>query len=96
MVYGAAPVAPQHAGGMRVVNHHDAAVLFRQVDQRRQRRNIAVHREHAVGDEQLAAAVVLNLFEDGLARLDVLVGEDPDLGAREAAAVDDGGVVELV
>ena len=34
----AAPVAPQHAGGMRVVHHHDGAVAFGGVDQPGQRR----------------------------------------------------------
>ena len=55
MVHRAAAVFAEDAGGVRVVNHHDAAVFFRQLDQLRQRRDVALHREDAVGDEQLAA-----------------------------------------
>ena len=47
---------------MRVVDHHDAAVFFGQLDQRGQRRNIAVHGENAVGDEKLAPAAVLDFL----------------------------------
>jgi hypothetical protein len=35
VIDGSATVASQHAGRMRVVNHHDGAVFFRQVAQRR-------------------------------------------------------------
>ena len=55
VVDGAAAVAAQHAGSVRVVDHHDGAVLFRQRGQLRQRADVAVHREDAVGDDQLVA-----------------------------------------
>src|SRR2546429_563503 len=53
VVDGAAAVAPEHAARMRIVDHHDAAELVGQVAQRRERAEIAVHAEDAVGDQQL-------------------------------------------
>ena len=35
MIDGAAPVASQHAGRVRVVDHHDRAIFFGQIAQRR-------------------------------------------------------------
>ena len=61
-------VAPKHAGGMCVVDHHDRAVPFGDFDQLRQRTDIAVHRKYAVSDQQLAARHVLQLFELRLGR----------------------------
>ena len=55
VVDGAAAVSSQHAGSMRIVDHHDGAMPFGGFHQPGQRADIAVHREHAVGDEQLAA-----------------------------------------
>ena len=54
MIDGAAAVAAEHAAGVRVVDHHDAAVFLGQRAQRRQRPEVAVHAEDAVGDQQLA------------------------------------------
>ena len=58
--------------------------------------DVAVHGEDAVGDDQLVAGLVLDLVQQlfGVGR--VLVAEDLDLGARQASAVDDAGVVQLV
>ena len=96
MVDGAAAVAAQHAGGMRVVHHHDGAVLFGRFHQAGQRADVAVHGEHAVGDQQLAAGHGIQFGQNLLRRGHVLVREDVDLGPRQAAAVDDAGVVQLV
>jgi hypothetical protein len=52
VVHRAAPIPAQHARGMGIVNHHDAPILFRQLDELRQGRNVPVHREDAVGDGQ--------------------------------------------
>ncbi len=56
MVDGPGAPGPEHPGRMRVVDHHDRAALLGDLDERRERRDVAVHREHAVGDQQLAAA----------------------------------------
>ena len=53
-------------------------------------------REDAVGDHQLAARLAGNFLEQLLAVGHVLVAEDLDLGPRQARAVDDAGVVQLV
>ena len=57
VIDGAATVAAQHAGSVRVVHHHDGAVLLRELAQRGQRADVAVHGEHAVGDQQLVAGL---------------------------------------
>ena len=96
MVDGAAPVAAEHAGGVRVVDHHDGAVFFGEIGELRQRADVAIHGEDAVGDEQLVAGLVLDLVQKLFGMRRVLVAEDFDLGAREAGAVDDAGVIQLV
>ena len=55
MIDGAAAVAAEHAARVRVVDHHDGAVLLGERAELRQRADVAVHAEDAVGDEQLAA-----------------------------------------
>src|SRR2546422_7382275 len=96
MVHGASPVAPEHAGSVGIVHHHDAPVLFGQCDKLREWGDVPVHRKDAGGDQELAALAAFELLQSFFAGLDVLVGKDFDLGAGEPAAVDDGGVVELV
>ena len=54
VIDGAAAVPAEHAARVRVVHHHDAAEFLGERAQRRQRAEVAVHAEHAVGDEQLA------------------------------------------
>ncbi len=49
-----AAVFTEHAAGMRVVDHHDAAEFFRQRAEGGHRPEIAVHAEDAVRNEQLA------------------------------------------
>ena len=48
----AAPAGAEHAGGVRLVDHHARAVAARELDDLRQRRDVAVHREHRVGHDQ--------------------------------------------
>src|SRR5688572_5162164 len=54
VIYGAAAVPAERAARMRIVHHHDAAELLGERAQSRQRAEIAVHAEHAIGDEELA------------------------------------------
>jgi hypothetical protein len=61
----------------------------------RDRTEVAVHREHAVGDDQLARARG-QVLEDGARGVHVLVREDLDGGATQPGAVDDAGVVERI
>ena len=96
VIDGAAAVAAEDAGGVGVVDHHDGVVLLGECGELVDGTDVAVHREDAVGDDELAAGLVLDLFEELFGVGDVLVAEDLDLGAGEAGAVDDGGVVELV
>ena len=54
VIDGAAAVPAEHAARMRIVDHHDAAEFLGERAQLRQRAEVAVHAEHAVGDQQLA------------------------------------------
>src|SRR5260370_42664461 len=54
MVDRATAGAPEDTGRVSVVDHHDRAVSLRDFDQGGQRRDVAIHREHAVGNEQLS------------------------------------------
>ena len=96
VVDGPAPVLAQHPRRVGVVDHHDGAVLVRDLDQRWKRCDVAVHREHAVGDQELVASRRLRLGEERVGRGRVLVREDLDLGPRQSGAVDDRGVIEGV
>ncbi len=61
-----------------------------------QRADVAIHGEDAVGDQQLAAGDAVEFGEDLFGGGEVFVREDVDLGAREAAAIDDAGVIQFV
>ena len=90
----AAPARAERAGAVRVVDHHAHVVAPRERDDLLQRRDVAVHREHAVGHDQRRAAVRVAQAPGEV--VDVGVAVDERLGARQPAAVDDRGVVELV
>ena len=95
VIDGAASVCAEHAARMRVVHHHDASELFGERAQCGQRTEVAVHAEHAVGDEQRPLAGRQRLQD--LARgVDVLVREHLDRRAAQARTVDDARVVQLV
>ena len=96
MVDGAAAVAAQYAGGMGVVNHHDGAVLLGMLDQLRQRTDVAIHGEDAVGDQKLVAGRGGEVGENAAGGFVIFVREDVDFGAGETGTVDDACVIELV
>ncbi len=77
MIDRAAPVLPEHAAGVRVVDHHDAAEFLGERAQLGERAEVAVHAEDAVGDEQLALGgrQILQHLARGV---DVLVREHLD------------------
>ncbi len=95
MIDRAAAVLPEHAARMRIVHHHDAAEFLGQRAQVGQGAEVAVHAEHAVGDEQLALRGRQRL-EDRPRRSRVLVREHLDRRPAEPGAVDDARVIELV
>jgi len=96
VIDGAAAAAAEDAGGMGVINHHDAIVFFGEVAEFRERSDIAIHGEDAIGDEEFVAGPVFRFLADAFAIGDVAMLEDFDGGFGKAAAIDDGGVVELV
>ena len=96
MVHGAAAVASKHAGPVSVVHHHDAVVFFGEVAQLRQRRNIAVHREHAVGDNQLLSRKICMLLEDAVAVLHIFVTKDLNRRFRKPRPVNNRRMVQFV
>ena len=89
VIHGPGAAGPEHAGRVRVVDHHDRPVLLGHLDERRQRRDVAVHLEDPVGDQQLPPAGRLRLLEEPVGVIRVLVLEHLDLGSRQPGAVDD-------
>src|SRR5262245_15179735 len=92
----AATVAAEDAGGVCIVDHQDRAVSFGDSGEGGERSDAAVHGKDAVRDEKFAAGLVGQAGQLLLGRGDILVGKHVNGGAREPAAVDDAGVVELV
>ena len=102
MVDRAAAVPAQHAGRVRVVDHDRRLVALGDVADAGQRRDVAVHGEDAVGDDQdvrygaVRAARGARVAQDLLEAVDVAVREDGARRLGQAHAVDDRGVVQLV
>ena len=95
VIDGAASLRSEHAAGVRVVHHHDAAELVCYVTETGQRAQVAVHAEHAVGDEQRSLSA-RKVREDRASRRDVAVRKHFDRRATQASAVDDARVIQLV
>ena len=97
MLDRSAPRLSHDAGAVRIVHDDDGAVAFvRERDDLGQLRQIAFHREHAVGDDddgETAGNGLEPLFQ--IAHVAMLVTLAPRF-LREPDAVDDRGVVELV
>jgi hypothetical protein len=81
---------------MRIVHHHDRAVFLGGLHQAGQRPDVAIHREHAIGDQQLSPRLPVQLGQFPFGRRRIFVRKDVDLRAREPAAVDDAGVIQFV
>ncbi len=92
---GAAARLADHAGRVRLVDHHHGIVLRSEGVDLIERSDVAVHREHAVGDDQAVTLclcglqAVLQLFHVG-------IGVAVALCLAEAHAVDDRSVVQRV
>src|SRR6059036_503078 len=99
MLGGAAARLPENAGRVGVIDGEHRVVLPGQRDEIGQLRDIALHREDAVGEDQLPSRLAGGaqlLFEVG--HVGVLVDRGLALGDRfgEANRVDDRRVVQLV
>jgi hypothetical protein len=96
MVLGGAATARAHEpDGVRVVDHDERVVALGEVADAGKRREMTVHREHAVGDDD-AAPCVRRLAQPGLKVGEVTVAVTQPPGLAQADAVDEGGVVELI
>ena len=99
-----ATVPAEHARCMRVVDEDRRAVLLGRLDDRRQRGDVAVHAEDAVGHDEdqpigqtrSLAALLARFPEDLAERLGVAVRIDLAGRLREAHPIDDRGVVQGV
>ena len=95
MLVRAASVRTCEADSVGIVDHDHGVVALSQLDDLRQRRHVAVHREDAVGDhhpEARAGAVHELVLEVG----HVAVGVPVSLRLAQADAVDDARVVQRV
>ena len=92
---GSAAVGADEADGVGVVDHDHGVVFFGEVADLGELGEVAIHGEDAVGgDEAMAGAG--GGFELGLEVVHIAVAVAEAGGLREADAVDDAGVVELV
>ena len=80
---------------MRLVEHEQRAVARAHLGELVDRRDVAVHREHRLGDDDARARRV-DAREELVDVRGVAVAVDRERRAREPAAVDDRRVVELV
>lgn len=87
------PCGP-HAESVGVVDEQQRVVPVAQCEDGRQRRDIAIHAEHAVGDHQLALARMLFQFAGQACGVGVRI--HTELGAGQARAVQQAGVIEAV
>ena len=95
-VFGGSPArGAQDAGGVGVVHHQDGVVGACEFDQVGQGREVSVHAEEAVGDDQTPAETGF-AGEQVAEVVDVAVAVDVGHRAGEPAGVNDAAVVEPV
>ena len=93
----AASLLAEMPGRVAVVDQHQRAIAVGEPADLLELRHIAVHREHAVGGDQLEArAAGVGLLEPVLELVHVGIGEAIAARLREPHAVDDRGVIEAV
>ena len=61
-----------------------------------QRADVAIHREHAVGDQQFLAGLVLHAGELLFGVGDIFVAKDQNLCPRQPRPIDDRGVIQRI
>jgi hypothetical protein len=86
----------EHAGGVRLVDHEARPEALAQVADGLERGDVALHREHAVDDDEDPAVVAAGLLERALELVHAVVAVRAELRARQQAAVEDRGVVARV
>ena len=79
---------------MGIIHHHPGAIGLGQFDDGRKIRDIALHAEDAVDDDQFP--LVFGLLEDPFQILHVVVAIFLHLSEGEAAAVNDAGMIVFV
>src|SRR6266852_7508519 len=90
----AATFGAEHAERVRVVDQKPGVVAFAQIEQRRQQRDVAVHAEYAIGDDQPRSRAGFGQRSRQETEIGVRVANHP--GARQAHAVDQRSVIECV
>src|SRR5262249_46521883 len=92
--YDARTVWTGYARGVRLVDQHHRPIAIRQLTYRYERRDVAVHAEDRVGDDQTPPRRTMRqeLFERRHVRMWVHAHPRP----RQAAPVDEAGMVELI
>ena len=88
----AAAILAQRAETVRVVDHQPGAVLLAQGQQRGQRRQVAIHAEDAVGDDDFRFCRACR--QQGRQGIEVRMRIHARLDAGQARAVDQRGVVQ--
>ena len=78
---------------MRLVDHEPRAILRAQLGDVSEWRDVSLHREHAVDDDEDAAAIFLRLLQPIFEQVEAVVAERPELRLGEEATVEDRGVV---
>jgi hypothetical protein len=96
VIHGPAAVLPEHAARVRIVDHHDAAELIGHVAQLRQRAQVSVHAEDAVGNQEHASVPARQFGDDPAGGTGVTMRKDLDRRPAEPRSVDDAGVIQLI
>ena len=84
---------PKDAHRMRLIHEEEGVVAAGEADELGQRGSIAIHGEDGIGEDEASAVVAAGLEAFGQG-VEVEVGIDVDGGARQARAIDEGGVVQ--
>src|ERR1700735_2367794 len=91
----AAAMGSQHSGGVRVIYQQEAAELLLDLDDLRQKANVAVHGENAIGNDKRAVGrrPVLDLL---LKRLHIVVLEALQLDSGKSTGVCQASMTERI
>ena len=91
-----AAAAADDADAVGVVGHQPGVVLVGQRVQFGERREIAVHREHAVGDDQRMVVAGAMFGQQFAGMVEVVVAEGHDLAARQLRPGKQAGMRQFV
>ena len=87
-------VGPEHAETVRVIEQQPRLVALRHIDQRSDRRDVAVHAEHRVADDQLVDRTTR--AQPRFEHADIGVRIHLHFSPRQARPVDDAGVIQRI